>query len=214
MNAKVERLPKELIEKLELAGWVLKQPVTEAALGELISVTGALPEGVLQYLATSDGVEHASLECVFNAHTMRIPSPSNSLLPLRDDGCGNYDAVILDDGPGYGAVVFWDHESCRAKYLIASSVPAYLRYLATPREWNASRRDGVPCSDDIEGIRMRDDPAFRAVLRRKFTTETQRPVPGEPLPPGAKEGINPFTNKPIVIMPMLPRRPPPTRQPS
>jgi len=214
MNAKVERLPKELIEKLKLAGWVLKQPATEAALGELISVTGALPDGVLQYLHTSDGLEHASLELVFNAHTMRIPSPSNSLLPLRDDGCGNYDAVILDDGPGHGAVVFWNHESCRAEYLIASSVPAYLRYLATPPEWKVSRREAVPCSDDVEGIRLGDDPAFRALLRREFTTETQKVVPGEPLPRGAKEAINPFTNKPFVIMPVLPRRPPPTRRPS
>jgi hypothetical protein len=49
------------------------------------------------------------------------------LLPIRDDGCGDYDCVVIGDGPCSGAVIFWDHERIECPgYLLAGSLSAYL----------------------------------------------------------------------------------------
>lgn len=49
------------------------------------------------------------------------------LLPIRDDGCGDYDCVVMGPGIGEGAVVFWDHEVYDwPAYLLAGSFAAYL----------------------------------------------------------------------------------------
>ncbi|HEX8322270.1 MAG TPA: SMI1/KNR4 family protein [Tepidisphaeraceae bacterium] len=50
------------------------------------------------------------------------------LLPIRDDGCGDYDCLVTGDGPCTGAVIFWDHELLESPgYLLAGSLAAYLR---------------------------------------------------------------------------------------
>jgi hypothetical protein len=50
------------------------------------------------------------------------------LLPIRDDGCGDYDCLVTGEGPCSGAVIFWDHERVESPgYLLAGSLSAYLR---------------------------------------------------------------------------------------
>lgn len=53
--------------------------------------------------------------------------PANRFLPVRCDGCGDYDCVVLGDGLAEGSVVFWDHEVYDGPaYLLAGSFRNYL----------------------------------------------------------------------------------------
>lgn len=48
-------------------------------------------------------------------------------VPLRGDGCGDYDCLIIGDGPCERAMVFWDHEVYDgAAYLLGGSLLNYL----------------------------------------------------------------------------------------
>lgn len=52
------------------------------------------------------------------------------LLPVRSDGCGDYDAFVMGAGPCRGAVVFWDHETFeRPSHLLGGTFPSYVRLL-------------------------------------------------------------------------------------
>ena len=54
---------------------------------------------------------------------------SKRLYPIRGDGCGNFDCVLMGPGAGTGAVVFWDTtSSLRPAYLLAGDVCAYLEH--------------------------------------------------------------------------------------
>lgn len=49
------------------------------------------------------------------------------LLPLRGDGCGNYDCMVAGAGVCEEVVVFWDHEVYeRPDHLLAGSLVSYL----------------------------------------------------------------------------------------
>jgi len=179
-----------------------------------------LPEGVSRYLATSDGLENSKLDAIYGSKEMLKPHPSNSLLPLKGDGCGNYDAVLIEPGPGFGAVVFWDDETTKAEYLIASSVrctlsswSAFLRPKGGPRMRRARMTSCVQTTPQLHVCSMTH--CFRHLAGsagKDFTlTLEPAPVPGKPLPPGARDGINPFTRERIVIMP-LPKYRTPAKQ--
>ena len=48
-------------------------------------------------------------------------------VPLRGDGCGDYDSLVVGDGPYEGAVVFWDHEVFDgAAYLLGGSFYSHI----------------------------------------------------------------------------------------
>lgn len=52
--------------------------------------------------------------------------PLGCLLPIHTDGCGNFDCVVLGNGIGAGAVVFWDHElQDRPAYLLGGTLAGY-----------------------------------------------------------------------------------------
>ena len=54
---------------------------------------------------------------------------SKRLHPIRGDGCGNFDCVLMGPGAGAGAVVFWDTTSSfRPAYLLAGDLCAYLEH--------------------------------------------------------------------------------------
>lgn len=54
---------------------------------------------------------------------------SKRLYPIRGDGCGNFDCVLMGPGAGAGAVVFWDTTSSfRPAYLLAGDFCAYLEH--------------------------------------------------------------------------------------
>lgn len=214
-----QRLAPALVQKLEGAGYVLRKAVGNRRLAELVAAAGSLPEGVTRYLATSDGLDHShsELDSICGSKEMLKPYPSNSLLPLKGDGCGNYEAVIIEPGPCFGAVVFWDHETAKAEYLVASSVPLYLELLVTFPTSDRWSSDGQSQDDflrahDHEAARLLDDPGFRTWVGdagRTFTLEIEQAAPGEPLPKGARESINPFTNERVVFMPPPKYRTPP-----
>jgi hypothetical protein len=201
---------------------VFCSPVTEAALRELTTAAGSLPEGVMTYLTTSDGLKHPDLFRIYGAHDMLRPYPSSSLLPLREDGCGNYASVLIEPGAGFGAVVFWDHETTRAEYLLASSVPSYLELLlldvSAYARWSPDGRsqNEFVCAHDADAARLLEDPSFTAMVGergREFTVEQPTPPPpGEPWPPGAREGVNHFTKEGVVFMPSPRYRTPPTKR--
>ncbi len=216
-NIQSGRLSASLVSTLEGAGYVLSNPITTERLSELAAAAGSLPEGVVQYLSTSDGLVHRKLDSIYGSEGMLRPYPSSSLLPLKGDGCGNYDSVIVEPGLGFGAVVFWDHETSRAEYLVASSVPTYLAFLARYPVSERWTPDGQSHNDfvrlhDPEAARLLDDPRFRALVGpagRVFTVEQPQPTPGQALPGVAREGINPFTKERVVLRPPPRRRMPP-----
>jgi hypothetical protein len=49
-------------------------------------------------------------------------------LPVRADGCGNYDCVIAGSGPAEGAVIFFDHEAPERRELRAGSFAGFLSH--------------------------------------------------------------------------------------
>jgi len=52
-------------------------------------------------------------------------------LPIREDGCGDYDCVVLGQDIGEGCVVFWDHEIHEGPaYLLGGSFSAYFQMWA------------------------------------------------------------------------------------
>jgi hypothetical protein len=48
-------------------------------------------------------------------------------LPIREDGCGDYDCLVAGSGVGANSVIFWDHEVYEGPaYLLGSSLFSYL----------------------------------------------------------------------------------------
>lgn len=197
-------LPTALVAQLEGAGFRRRAPITAAQLKKLAEAAGALPEDVVQYLATTDGMGHDFLG-LCGSDEMLEPDPSSSLLPLRNDRSGNFDVVFIEPGFGFGAVTFWDHETALAGYLIASSVTKYFELLARfPRfeRWSpqGENHDEFLRLHDPAAIRMLDDPRYAELKGRAFgVMPLPAPPPGEPLPVGARVGINPFTKERVVF---------------
>jgi len=221
VNAESHRLSSALLNALTSAGYISHDPITDDHLQLLVAAAGSLPDGLVRYLMTSDGLTHPKLPPILGSSDMLKPYPASSLLPLRGDGSGNYESVLIEPGPGFGAVVFWDHETTKAEYLIASSVPSYLELLlvTVPRaaRWSADGRDqdDFVRAHDAGAAQLLDDPKFQALVGSagpSFTLEREEaPALGEPLPPGAREGVNPLTKERVVLMPAPKYRRPPKR---
>lgn len=218
-TTKSEPLAPALVKRLETLGYVRRKPIDAKRLAKLAEAAGSLPEGLTRYLLTSDGLDSAELLSICGSEEMLAPHPSQSLLPLCDDGNGNYDAVVVEPGLLFGAVIFWDHETGKADHLIASSVVAYLELLGkwTPpfiRSANDQTHDDFLRAHDGGAARLLDDPDFATWVGdsgRTFRLEPEPYVPGEPLPKGAREGVNPFTNERQIFMPLPKHRTPPKR---
>lgn len=111
---------------------------------------------------------------------MHRPEEVRRLLPIRGDGCGNFDCVITS-GPGAGAVVFWEHERGeRAACLVASSVPKFLdivaQYLMESRSPDGQRSGSTSVwlwqperllERDPGAARLLRDPAFVAGIHQR-----------------------------------------------
>jgi cell wall assembly regulator SMI1 len=221
----VINLSSKLVTKLEAAGYALREPASKGALRRLEAGAGTLPSGLRAFLETTDGLGRQderdySGYPVNGVEAMLQPYPSNSLLPLQDDGFGNYDAVLVEPGPAFGAVVFWNHGTTMLESLVASSVPAYLELLTL-----GSKRSSVDLRTvDAGAARLLDDPRVKALFAREGLVgallsvvlaprfrppHVKLPSPGQPWPPGARAGINPITKQQILLL--AHRSPPPPR---
>jgi hypothetical protein len=97
-----------------------------------------VPEDLLQFYNWGNGIkvglrdhvvgEILSAERLLQLYPISIyESYITRLLPIRSDGCGNYDCIVTKPGIGEGAIVFWGHEAPEAPaYLLASSLRCYL----------------------------------------------------------------------------------------
>jgi hypothetical protein len=89
----------------------------------------AVANGVRVGLRDYDVGHIYSIEESLESHAVAFAhDPSRAmLLPVRGDGCGNADCVVLGVGVAKGSVVFWDHEiDERPAYLLGSSLASYL----------------------------------------------------------------------------------------
>jgi hypothetical protein len=141
-----------------------------------------LPPQKRRHLLTNSPVTEM-LECYPVAGD---PFPISYLLPLRGDGCGDYDCLVMGPGLAENSVVFWDHEIPKAPaYFLGSSLLNYLdmwsdklihRYLPDGREderfvppridhwpWIGEAAKRHPWPFDEEWMARRD-PAIRDLL--------------------------------------------------
>ncbi len=92
---------------------------------------------MLQFYESCDGFDAGLADSVcgdvlaLERALSRLPVGKQSrLFPLRSDGCGNFDCIVLGTGTCEGAVVFWDHEVYdRPAYLLGGCLTAYLEHL-------------------------------------------------------------------------------------
>jgi hypothetical protein len=116
-----------------------------ASLGALAAPFG-LPGAVSSFYSRCDGLDAGLADSVvgqllsvrgsLEAREDLPEALRESLWPIRADGCGDYDCVVLNVPFCTGAVVFWDHEVYeRPSYLLAGSFISYLEmwtdYLVT-----------------------------------------------------------------------------------
>ncbi len=133
----------------------------------------AIPEGLIAYYEACDGIEiQLDDEVVGNLYSADQSEEAagvwelverHRLWPLRGDGCGNHDVVLLEPGFGHGACAFWDHETARIDGLLASNVGAYVaswaEYLTsvfTPDGALAAASRKHPWPFDPSWLRSRD----------------------------------------------------------
>lgn len=102
----------------------------------------SIPEDVEYYYAQCNGItvglQDDAVGHLFplDRSLARMPvavdcEPERRFVPIRGDGCGDYDCVVLGDGPAEGAVVFWDHEVCEGPaYLLGGCFSSYLQMWA------------------------------------------------------------------------------------
>ena len=53
----------------------------------------------------------------------------NTLFPLREDGCGNFDCIVFFKGLGNNSVIFNDSDYGLPSYILASSLGSYISFL-------------------------------------------------------------------------------------
>jgi hypothetical protein len=108
-------------------------PASEAALAR---VRGLAPAPLLTFWRQCNGLQ-VGIDDIEDGEIFGIDAALDTmeacgedldgLLPLRGDGCGDYDCLVLGPGPCQGAVVFWDHEiSEQPAYLLAGTLDSYL----------------------------------------------------------------------------------------
>jgi hypothetical protein len=118
----------------------LHPPAGEAALYELRERISAVPDVLLSFWRYCDGIRVTRYEegDLFGIQRALSSYPLcgederlGRFVPFREDGCGDYDCVVVGDGPCEGAVVFWDHEiDDGAAYLLGGSLLGYLEMWA------------------------------------------------------------------------------------
>ena len=114
----------------------VQPPAGEAALHDLLQRVPAVPDVLLSFWRYCDGVRATRYEDgdLFGIQRALSSYPLGGdaqrlsrLVPLRGDGCGDYDCLVGGGGPCEGAMVFWDHEvSDGAAYLLGGSFLSYL----------------------------------------------------------------------------------------
>src|SRR5262245_10205856 len=111
-------------------------PGDGAALHELRKRIPAVPDALLSFWRYCDGIRVTDfeegdlfgLERSLSLHTLFDETHGlDRFVPMRGDGCGDYDCLVVGAGPCEGAMVFWDHEVYEgAAYLLGGSLFAYL----------------------------------------------------------------------------------------
>jgi hypothetical protein len=157
---------------------------TKAEIEKLVDKTGPLPAELLTFYRVANGVVVRTEDTGVDG-TMYSTRESRReyvreyprLVPIAEDGCGNYECVLRGKGPGEGAVVFWDHEEGGISHLIAGSVSAYVDLLARDlctnvepdgtRDLNADApwlEEAWLKKHDPKAKALLSDPKFRALL--------------------------------------------------
>ena len=133
-----------------------------------------IPRGLRQYLTRCDGIMINTHDLVegelFGSDVMmgwqgshtEVTQLKSIVLPLRSDGCGNYD-VVLCDGPAAGGVFFLETVTGTLDVIIASDVPHYVKmwadHLIASHERDGSRRPHTSRPYFDEGWLRKHDPA-------------------------------------------------------
>lgn len=111
-------------------------PVSDAAFRELRQRVAGVPDVLLSFWRYCDGIRVTRFEEgeLFGIERSLSYYPLcgdaqrlGRFVPLRGDGCGDHDCLIIGDGPCERAMVFWDHEVYDgAAYLLGGSLLNYL----------------------------------------------------------------------------------------
>ena len=128
----------EIIQRLrQHFGTVAVHPsVAKTARRELCQRVPSVPDVLLSFWHYCDGIQVTRFEegTIFGIQQSLSfyplycePDLLGRFVPLRGDGCGNHDCLIVGQGSCEGAVVFWDHEVYDgAAYLLGGSLLGYL----------------------------------------------------------------------------------------
>lgn len=115
----------------------VRKPNDNAAIEAFSDMFGSLPSELAEFLRLSDGLDLKLHDDVVGKiygladmrEVLKVWKPLNAgnLIPVRGDGCGNYDCVDIGTGPTTGAVLFWDHEDGgQPAYLLGGDFASYL----------------------------------------------------------------------------------------
>jgi hypothetical protein len=116
---------------------VVCPPAPASALAELRKRTPGLPSQLRAFYALANGIRVGlrdavvghlySAEEVLEHHGVGFAHHASlaRLLPLRGDGCGNFDCIVAAGEVAPGSVVFWDREIYdRPSHLLAKVLPS------------------------------------------------------------------------------------------
>lgn len=129
-----------------------RRPAPDVEIGELTAKFSDAPEELVLFLrltnglraGTEDPVDGTVFSCRNMIRSMSVDEPEHvtrRLLPVRDDGCGDFDCLVIGSGPARHAVVFWDHEVYdRPSHLLAGSFLTYLEFLTDSLVFKFDRR--------------------------------------------------------------------------
>jgi hypothetical protein len=113
----------------------VRQPLPSAQLETKLSPLPPLPRELWSFYGLCDGLQVADdvqgdifdVSRVAQRYPVCDAPACARLIPIRGDGCGDYDCVVAGPGPCAGAVVFWDHEIYDGPaYLLGGTLAAYL----------------------------------------------------------------------------------------
>ena len=116
---------------------VVSEPIEVEILESLSDMSGPIPAEFTEFLLTANGLNLHLHDSVVG-HVYGFPDLQRvleyaaklkelKLIPVRGDGCGNYDCLDIGTGPTRGAVLFWDHEVYeRPSYLLGGTFTTYL----------------------------------------------------------------------------------------
>lgn len=117
-------------------------PEDERELGNLSARFGNVPDDLTCFYTHCGGIRVGLHdEVVGHIYSVKealhiIPfafdcEPERRFFPVRGDGCGDYDCVVLGQGVCEGSVVFWDHEVYEGPaYLLGGTFSSYFQMWA------------------------------------------------------------------------------------